>query len=595
MSRTIIEAPSRGRKSVRMSPAFLFSFPAVILLLVFSVAPTLMTFVFAWTDQRLILAPQLPTEFVGLRNFVRLLEDEHFTAAFRNTLFFTATVGPIQMLLGLVLALLVNQRLPGMQFFRAIFFLPSTTSFLVVALAWSGLSNLGWPLEPFLKLIGYDDALVRAMLWTVWQGVGLEMLIFLAALQTIPKELHEAASLDGANAWQHFRFVTLGFLRHASVFVLVSTVIKCVQVFDVLYVMEVFDQSNRSLVSMLTEEGFRLQKVGYASALGLVIYVMILLAFALQRFASRERPSRIQSSSEFGLERFWNALGAPFTGLVNRLSRSLGRSSGVVQAISLYAVACVFAMFFFAPWMYLFSSALKTNSAQLERDFNTWRSLMPIGKLGLENFWRDLNIPEIRQGLVNSLLVVAFLLPLNLFVNGTFAYALARFRFRARGALFFVVVALNFVPFTAQAVPLLLIVNSFGWTSTLQVLIVPFVASAFSTFLFYQFFLSFPKELEDAASVDGANWWQVFWRVVVPLSGPAFATVGLLTFLANWGNFFWPIMTIYEPPVMPIALSIGYVGPNPSLGVLLALPALTLFLVSQRWFIRSITSGAINE
>ena len=80
-----------------------------------------------------------------------------------------------------------------------------------------------------------------------------------------------------------------------------------------------------------------------------------------------------------------------------------------------------------------------------------------------------------------------------------------------------------------------------------------------------------------------------------PESGTTFATVGLLTFLANWGNFFWPIMTIYEPPVMPIALSIGYVGPNPSLGVILALPALTLFVVSQRWFIRSITSGAINE
>ena len=212
MARTIIEAASRERKPFRMSPAFLFSFPAVILLLIFSVVPTLMTFVFAWTDQRLILAPQLPTEFVGLRNFVRLLEDEHFTAAFRNTLLFTATVGPIQMLLGLILALMVNQRLPGMQFFRAIFFLPSTTSFLVVALAWSGLSNLGWPLEPFLKLIGYDqNALVRAMLWTVWQGVGLEMLIFLAALQAIPKELHEAASLDGANAWQHFRFSPWGF------------------------------------------------------------------------------------------------------------------------------------------------------------------------------------------------------------------------------------------------------------------------------------------------------------------------------------------------------------------------------------------------
>jgi ABC-type sugar transport system permease subunit len=592
VSRTTVKESPRDRKSIFFSPVLLFVTPALILLLVFSVLPILMTFVFAWTDQRLIPAPQLPTEFVGLRNFTRLLEDEHFTAAIRNTLLFTVIVGPIQMLLGLMLALLVNQRLPGMHFFRAVFFLPSITSFLVVALAWSGLSNLGWPLEPFLKLIAYDQhPLVQAMLWTVWQGAGLEMLIFLAALQSVPKELYEAAALDGANAWQHFRFVTLGFLRQTSVFVLVNTIIKCVQVFDPLYVMGFVDQSNRSLVLMLTEEGFRLQKVGYASAVGLIIFVLILLAFALQRIASRERPSRVPSAKESILERIWNMGITPF----GHLSKSLSSISSIARVVVLYMVACVFAMFFLAPWLYLFSSALKTDPAQLERDFNTWRSLWPIGKLGLENLWQNLNIPEIRRGLVNSLLVVVFLLPLNLLVNGTFAYALARFRFRAREPFLLVVIALNFVPFTAQAVPLLLIVNSFGWTSTLHVLIVPFVASAFSTFLFHQFFLNFPRELEDAAAIDGANWWQVFWRVVVPLSGPIFATVGLLTFLANWGNFFWPTMTIYEPEAMPIALSIGYTGPNPALGVILALPALTLFLVSQRWFIRSITSGAINE
>jgi ABC-type sugar transport system permease subunit len=594
MSRTILNASPRARTTILLSPVLLFVMPAVILLLVFSVAPILMTFVFAWTDQRLIPAPQLPTEFVGLRNFTRLLEDDHFLTAFPNTLLFTLIVGPIQMLLGLTLALLVNQRLPGMNAFRAIYFLPSTTSFLVVALAWSGLGKLGWPLEPLLKLIGYDqNNFAQAMLWTVWQGAGLEMLIYLAALQTIPKELHEAAALDGANAWQHFRFVTLRFLRNASVFVLVTTVIKCVQVYDpLLFVSSNPNQTARSLVIMLSEEGFSSLKVGYASAIGLIIFVLILFVFALQRLVLRERPSCIANPQETALGRFWNAIIAPLNAVQ---SRGLDWFWLRFRVVFLYLIACVLALFFLVPWMYLFSSALKTDPAQLERDFNSWRSLLPIGKLGLENIWQNLNIPEIRQGLVNSLLVVAFLLPLNLLVNGTFAYALARFRFRAREALFFVVVALNFVPFTAQAVPLLLIVNSFGWTSTLHVLVIPFVASALSTFLFYQFFLNFPKELEDAANVDGANWWQVFWFIVLPLSAPVFSTVALLTFLANWGNFFWPTMTIYEPEVMPIALSIGYTGPNPALGVILALPALTLFLVSQRWFIRSITSGAINE
>jgi ABC-type sugar transport system permease subunit len=605
MSRSIVNASSRDRRPVLLSPALLFVTPALILLLVFSVLPTLMTFVFAWTDQRYGPAFEA-TEFVGLRNFSRLLEDDHFWMSLQNTLVFAVVVAPIQMLFGLMLALLVHQPLPGMRFFRALFFIPSTTSFLVIAVAAFGMLQPNGLLEHFLKTIsfgllpafdwsGTENKLAEMMVWTVWQGAGFEMLIFLAALQTVPKELHEAAALDGANPWQHFRFVTLGFLRNASVFVFVTTVVKCLQLFDQLYAKYggYFIQSSRSLVYTLFEETVKLQKVGYGCAYALVVSALILIAFVFQRFVLRECASQIPSGKETRLEKFWNAIIAPFDHI--KPNRSFGRTSRVIQVTLLYAIAVVCAIFFVAPIMYLFSSALKTDPAQLERDFNTWRSLLPIGQLGFENLWQNLRNPVITTGLTNSLLIVGFLLPLNLLVNGVFAYALARFQFRLRGPLTMLMIVLNFVPFAAQAVPLLLIVSPLGWTSSLQVQIVPFIASALSSFLFYQFFLGFPRELEDAASIDGANWWHVFWRIVVPLSAPVFSTVALLTFFSNWGNFFWPVLVVYDNTSMPIALSIMFAGPNESLGVILALPALILFLVSQRWFIRSITSGAINE
>jgi multiple sugar transport system permease protein len=164
MSRTIVKLSPRERKRISLlNPVVLLSFPAVILLLIFSVAPVVMTLVFAWTDQRLIPVPQLPTEFVGLRNFTRLLENELFAPALRNTVLVTLLVVPLQVFLGLMLALLVNQRLPGMAIFRTLYFLPATTSVLVVSLVASRMLVPGGLLEQFLNVIGFG--LLPAMDW----------------------------------------------------------------------------------------------------------------------------------------------------------------------------------------------------------------------------------------------------------------------------------------------------------------------------------------------------------------------------------------------------------------------------------------------
>ena len=513
MSRSIAEpSPQARKKFVLLNPVVLFSFPAVILLLIFSVAPVVMTLVFAWTDQRLIPVPQLPTEFIALRNFTRLLENEIFAPALRNTILATLLVVPLQVSLGLMMALLVNQRLPGMQIFRTLYFLPATTGVLVVALVASRMLVPGGLLEQFLNTIGFgflpvidwnseQNHLAQLVLWLVWQGTGLQMLVFLAALQAIPKELREASSLDGANAWQHFRFVTSGLLRNASVFAFVSAILRTAQMFDQQYIAF---KDQPSLVFLVYVETLKFFRVGSASAVALIVSIIVVIGFTIQWWMLRERRSRIPSLNETWIERLSRMFSAPFDRIKPNAMQI--KILGFTRVAITYAIALVLALFFAAPMMQIFSSAISLDTMQFDLETKSWRSLFPIVPVGLDLLLVNLQNPQIMQGLKNSLLTAVFLLPLNILVNGTFAYALARFKFRARAPLLFMVIVLNFVPFVAQAVPLVLIVKQLEWIDAPQTQIVPFIASALSVFLFHQFFLNFPKELEAAATVDGASW-----------------------------------------------------------------------------------------
>ena len=148
----------------------------------------------------------------------------------------------------------------------------------------------------------------------------------------------------------------------------------------------------------------------------------------------------------------------------------------------------------------------------------------------------------------NSVFIVTMIVVFGLFVNSLIAYALARMNFPGRRLMLAVVIALIIVPFESIAVPLLLMVNnlpwfdgSTTWIDSYQVQIIPFIADAFSIFLFYQFFIGIPKELEEAALVDGASRFRMYWRLIVPLSRPVFATVAILQFLTHIGDFLWSL------------------------------------------------------
>ena len=340
--------------------------PAVILMLAFLIVPFIMAFILSFTNQRLI-SPN-PTEFVGLRNFERLLTvrilqldpivdeatgapvldengaltfprvreftrgnpdypqydglqewrawtsgntrtvllagDAVFMRSLINTFTFALFVVPIQAGLGLLLALLINQRTAGVNIFRTIYFMPVVVSLVVVSILWrfiydgqNGLLNNALSLVTFGGFQPMDwlgnprTALPSIMAMSIWQGVGFHMIIWLAGLQTIPTTLYEAASVEGANEWQKFLYVTWPGLRNTAIFILVTITIAAFGLFTQVDVMTRGGplDATTTVIFQAVQKGFEKQDIAYGSAISVVFFTMVLTVAMFQRFVTREK------------------------------------------------------------------------------------------------------------------------------------------------------------------------------------------------------------------------------------------------------------------------------------------------------------------
>jgi len=285
--------------------AWLFASPALFLLLLFVVVPFIMAFIFSFSNQRLVPGPN-PTEFVGLRNFVRMVGDKRFLAALGNNFLFVGVVVPVQTAMALLLAVLINQKLKFVNFFRTIYFSPVAITMVVVSVVWAFLyeASANGTINQFVHfisfgLIGPQDwlgnhklAFPAIMLLSIWQGVGFQMVIFLAGLQEIPYSLYEAAQIDGANVVQQFFNITLPQLRNTTIFVVLSTTILAFQLYAQVEVLTRGGPQNatQTMIFYTKVMGFEQGKIGYASAVTVVFFLIVLAISILQRvFLKEER------------------------------------------------------------------------------------------------------------------------------------------------------------------------------------------------------------------------------------------------------------------------------------------------------------------
>jgi len=280
-----------------------------------------------------------------------------------------------------------------------------------------------------------------------------------------------------------------------------------------------------------------------------------------------------------------------------------------IKKLITYVLMIFLSVFFMFPIVFMLISSIKEDEFQVVQDMSSLRAFVPVGELGLQNYRDVFEFHNFGQQFFNSLLVMLLTVLIGLLVNSMIAYALARLRFHGKNILLSVVIALIVIPFEAVAVPLLIIVNNFPWfggattwLDTYHVQIFPFIADAFSIFLFYQFFINIPKDLEEAALIDGASLFGIYWKIVVPLSRPIIATVAILQSLNAWNRFMWPLMVTRGQEVRPLTVGIqAFFGQSPRLwGDLMAfasmitIPVLIVYLLFQKWFVQSVASTGIK-
>jgi multiple sugar transport system permease protein len=217
----------------------------------------------------------------------------------------------------------------------------------------------------------------------------------------------------------------------------------------------------------------------------------------------------------------------------------------------------------------------------------------PLVWSNYQQVWDDL---PIARYFLNSMVVSVIITLGQLLTASMAAYAFARLHFRGRSALFSLYLATLIIPSQVTLIPNYLIVRELHWHNTYMGLIAPFVVSVFSTFLLRQFFLTIPTDLEDAARIDGANHWQIYSRIILPLSRPALATVVILTFLASWNNFLWPLVVIDSPSLTTVPLSVTAYqgqfaivwGPLMAAATLSLAPVLIVYVLMQKYIVEGI-------
>jgi multiple sugar transport system permease protein len=273
----------------------LFVLPGLCGLLLFTIGPIVASLVLTLFDWDLLTDPT----FIGLDNFRRLVRDDEFWAALRHTLIFIAGYVPLVMVSSLLLALALNTRLRGLAVLRTAFFLPVVSSWIAVALLWSWLFNPRYGLVNYgLSFLGIDGpkwlydphwAMPAIILTSVWKDLGFVMVIFLAGLQAIPRDYHEAAQLDGAGAVERLRSITLPLLAPTTFFVTIISLINSFQVFTQVWVMTEGGPAGATtvLVERVVKHAFSYGEMGYAATISwvlcLIVFAITLVQLRLQR------------------------------------------------------------------------------------------------------------------------------------------------------------------------------------------------------------------------------------------------------------------------------------------------------------------------
>ncbi|MFD5828202.1 carbohydrate ABC transporter permease [Lentzea sp. NPDC060358] len=257
------------------------------------------------------------------------------------------------------------------------------------------------------------------------------------------------------------------------------------------------------------------------------------------------------------------------------------------------------AVLFLVPFYLVLRNGLATEQEITSPDWTFWPA-----EVRWENFaelFADPAVPLVRS-MVNSLVVAVLQTAGQLLLCGLAGYGLARIPYRYANVVLYLVVATLMIPAAVTFVPTFVVVSTLGWVSDLRGLVVPGLFSGFTTFLFRQYFLTFPRELEEAARIDGLGHWGTYWRIVVPNSKGFFAALGVIAFVTSWNQFLWPLVIAQDQDSWTVQVALSTFLTSQSIDVVQlflaaavsVLPLVVVFLALQRWLVRGVTETGVK-
>jgi multiple sugar transport system permease protein len=582
------------------------------------------------------------TVHVGLRNYVRLFSSSDYELAIRNTIEFTLWSLSLKIVTGMTIALILNSRLPYRNILSGIMLLPWIVPEIVTALAWKSIFDpIFGGLNPILLGLGVIErplgwlsdpnlAMSSIIAVNVWKGIPFYVLLLLAGLKAIDRELLEAAEVDGANVVQRFRHVTLPGLRYVIVVVLLLSFISTFNQFGLIFLMTGGGPSGATkLYSILAyEKAIGSLQYGPGAAIALsVAPLMAVLIWLLAKFM-RHDEARGTASRKPNIGDHLLKLGARILNLVldivflpvelalqglETLARLVRRQMGLpadqpvlkragqrrVSLAMRLLILVPFMIFVLFPFYWVIVTSLKSTPQISERTSIFWPDPFTLDQYAAL-IW---NTPFMRW-LWNSVLVATVSTVISVSFAALAAYALARLKFVGAGLLTTFLLITYLLPGTLLFIPLYQILASIGLINSYPALMLtyPTFLLPFATWVMLGYFHSIPVELEEAAMIDGATRLYAFWKITLPLAAPALLAVTLFAFTNAWNEFLFAFVFITSESLrtLPIGLQSMVVGDILPWGQLMAaslltaVPVAALYIYAQRFLAEGLTVGGVK-
>jgi len=581
--------------------------------------------------------------FVGLDNYINLWSDDFFRRSIVTTSEFTFFSEVFKFTIGLGAALLLNNLPRWGSVLGGLVLLPYIVPEIVRALLWRIL------LDPLFGALNYllvdvlhvmtkgpswladtGTALGSVITVNVWSGIPFFVILLLAGLKAIDKELYDAASVDGANAWRRFLHVTVPGLRYVIIVAVLLSTIFTFNGFALTYILTGGGPGGATRLYAILAYEYAIQSLrtsaGIAVAMTVAPFLFVLILF-LGRYMMR-REDMAHSSADDGtfwrvvmlilwpvrlllrgvLAVFWAINGAVenVCGAISRLLRPAGSSPMLGRGNSrklgvgvLYALIGLIVLFEVLPFYFVFVTAFKSTLQIQQIQSMFWPS-----PWSLEHFVFLFTQLPFATWYANTILVAGVSTLLSLLAASLGAYALVRLKWRGSSALSTTVLVAYLMPPSLMVIPLYLILTQLKLINTQAALMVtyPTVVLPFATWLMMGYYRSIPEELEDAAMIDGCNRFQTFYKIVLPLVRPALLAVGMFSITSSWNEFLYAKTFLRSTEIFTLPVGLGQLivadvqpwGELMAAALLTALPVIVIYMLGQRFMIAGLTAGSVK-